>query len=639
MKKKTKRRKNKQRGGAQKRPMGKGTGKLTILDSFKRKYANTGKSGYGNAFAEISDGQKKSCWSWWIWPVSNNDAFGRSKNRKLWSLSDEECRDFILDQGLGPKWLAIMNEAHRQVIEEGKSLNQIAGYPKGLWQSDLWALLHSCELFNRVASTMKHLGKQIVDDILDVSGAILEIEIKPPPPTDLEPVKGKKVGVPKGVRTRSPARAASAGRGSRESVRGRMLSQKRSVTPLRATAVSHKTTGSAGDSRAARIKAAVADKTTGSMASRPEGRVSSQSGTRSGTPAPARRLVPHASTGKSKDPHKREKAAFRSAGRRVSNHPVDEEGIEEARRKIHARASKNGFKERISVEDVKSMFTKDQFDFLMKRVGGMKALRDPSLSIALSEEYQEHTKKDMDKIIEDELQEQIARATWRENMGRYAKDLDSDPVKGTQYRLDNVAGDGACLFRAILLSNYGGGRYGGDPQNYRDLNFDEQTERALRLRDECIAWNLEHWGERGDAIVGAHGALIDAKLSTMAGGRGLYEGSIYGMEAEQAQNFYRIFMENPNEWADMPEITAAAEVLNIIIIVYPHNQHCEPPGPPPEQDAIISVIGKHMGNDDRNFARPWRPRRCRIYHQGIHYQAFVPITDNAHRYLGDGASS
>ena len=125
------------------------------LDSFKRKYANTGKSGYGNAFAEISDGQKKSCWSWWIWPVSNNDAFGRSKNRKLWSLSDEECRDFILDQGLGPKWLAIMNEAHRQVIEEGKSLNQIAGYPKGLWQSDLWALLHSCELFNMVVTTVK----------------------------------------------------------------------------------------------------------------------------------------------------------------------------------------------------------------------------------------------------------------------------------------------------------------------------------------------------------------------------------------------------------------------------------------------------------------------------------------------------
>jgi hypothetical protein len=209
-------------------------------------------------------------------------------------------------------------------------------------------------------------------------------------------------------------------------------------------------------------------------------------------------------------------------------------------------------------------------------------------------------------------------------MGTYGKDLDDAPGV-IKYRLDDVAGDGACLFRAILLSYYGGGNYKDDAQNYRDLYSDEQTARALELREECIQWNITNWYKTSASCIGTHGPLIDEKFGY------LYEGSIDKMPVENAKKFYRLFMENKNEWADMPEITAAAEVLNIKIIVYPKY----PPLPYQTYDGVISVIGAYMGNDDRNAARPNTQRRCRIFHQDDHYQAFVPNTDSAHRYHGD----
>ena len=185
---KKKKRKTKQKGGSAK---SKGKGRFRAqtpsrsratkprnkLEEFKMKYKDHrsipggGNANYDTAYREISEGQKKTCWSWYIWPVSVFDSRGTSQDRQMWSLTDQECVNFILDPELGPRWLNIMEQVLRHA-EMKVNLLVIAGAPKSTAGADRWALLNSCKLFNRVALTMD-TKLEIVKRIIDVTSKIL----------------------------------------------------------------------------------------------------------------------------------------------------------------------------------------------------------------------------------------------------------------------------------------------------------------------------------------------------------------------------------------------------------------------------------------------------------------------------------
>jgi uncharacterized protein (DUF1810 family) len=141
---------------------------MAKLTKFKKKYASP-KDGYNTAFGEIEKGQKKSCWSWWIWPVSKRDAVDKSEIRKEWSLSEEECKYFILDPELGNKWVEIMEELLKK-LNSGSTLFYLTGNN----HRDEEVVKQSCSFFKHCASNLDN-QLPIVKSVLDVSNNILSI--------------------------------------------------------------------------------------------------------------------------------------------------------------------------------------------------------------------------------------------------------------------------------------------------------------------------------------------------------------------------------------------------------------------------------------------------------------------------------
>ena len=133
------------------------------LNKFKSQYSTT----HGDALNEIKEGQKKSCWSWWIWPVSRRDAKDKSPKRKEWSLSKDECKHFILEPGLGDKWVEIMEELFDKLIK-GTSLLYLTGNN----HRDEEVVKQSCNFFRNCASELDY-RIPIVQRVLNVSNNIL----------------------------------------------------------------------------------------------------------------------------------------------------------------------------------------------------------------------------------------------------------------------------------------------------------------------------------------------------------------------------------------------------------------------------------------------------------------------------------
>jgi len=137
---------------------------MAKLNKFKGKYSET----HGDALNEIKeDGQKQTCWSWWIWPISNRDAGGKSKIRKEWSLSEEECKHFILEPGLGDKWLEIMEELLKKLESDITLLYLTGNNPR-----DEEVVKQSCSFFRHCAFGLDD-SIDIVKRVFDVSNNIL----------------------------------------------------------------------------------------------------------------------------------------------------------------------------------------------------------------------------------------------------------------------------------------------------------------------------------------------------------------------------------------------------------------------------------------------------------------------------------
>lgn len=95
---------------------------------------------HAGALAEIQRGQKRSCWSWWIWPT--NYRSGASGMSLTYALSDEQATAFMHDAYLRGCWLQMMTAVAEQV-ESGVTMRKLCGV-------DVPRVPATCELMKRV---------------------------------------------------------------------------------------------------------------------------------------------------------------------------------------------------------------------------------------------------------------------------------------------------------------------------------------------------------------------------------------------------------------------------------------------------------------------------------------------------------
>ena len=95
---------------------------------------------HAGALAEIQRGQKRSCWSWWVWPTNYRP--GASGMSLTYALSDKQAGAFMQDVYLRGCWLQMMTAVAEQV-ESGVTMRKLCGI-------DVPRVPATCELMNRV---------------------------------------------------------------------------------------------------------------------------------------------------------------------------------------------------------------------------------------------------------------------------------------------------------------------------------------------------------------------------------------------------------------------------------------------------------------------------------------------------------
>lgn len=120
------------------------------IQKFEEKYRN-GPTKFIESLIEIQKGQKKSCWSWWIWPTNYKQ--GASANSKEWALEDEEAIEFIHHYYLRGCWLQMMNAVADQLDKEiNSNMNAPEEAIKYLCGIDVSRIGSTCRLFARITN-------------------------------------------------------------------------------------------------------------------------------------------------------------------------------------------------------------------------------------------------------------------------------------------------------------------------------------------------------------------------------------------------------------------------------------------------------------------------------------------------------
>jgi len=222
----------------------------------------------------------------------------------------------------------------------------------------------------------------------------------------------------------------------------------------------------------------------------------------------------------------------------------------------------------------------------------------------------DNTKRSLNKILggTGEKGEGVIDASSSEAM-RYAVskvgtfDNDPDAVvykrSGGNYKHENVQGDGACLFRAILLSEL--------DEEYRSLpeieGKDGRWANSFALRDQSIEWNFKNWDRDSDirrVIPVTHQIELDkVKMS-----------SSKELDDKEA---YRIALKQQHIFGDEPEIRAACNVIGKPIIVY---RSYEPDKRPKVYTPLPESLPNSTGRRGNNVVR--------ILHIPGHYLAILP---------------
>ena len=181
--------------------------------------------------------------------------------------------------------------------------------------------------------------------------------------------------------------------------------------------------------------------------------------------------------------------------------------------------------------------------------------------------------------------------------------FDNDPIavvhkrSGGNYKYENVRGDGACLFRAILLSELG--------DEYRRLPERGKLDASFQLRKQSIEWNLKNWDSDINISRVIPVTHVDEINKVKA-----YKPTLGDREA------YKIALNQPHVFGDEPEIRAACNVIGKPIIIYRSYM-------PDNEPTVHNPLHESKPNSARRRGNDV----IRILHiQGIeeHYLAILP---------------
>jgi hypothetical protein len=171
---------------------------------------------------------------------------------------------------------------------------------------------------------------------------------------------------------------------------------------------------------------------------------------------------------------------------------------------------------------------------------------------------------------------------------------------GGNYKYENVLGDGACLFRAILLSELS--------DEYRRLpevkGGEGKWAASFKLRNQSIEWNLENWDK-------------DINISRVIPVTHQHEYDNVKVQYPDSdlddKTAYRLIFEQQHIFGDEPEIRAACNVIGKPIIVY---RSYNPDHAPTVHNPLPESLPNAIGRGGNNIVR--------ILHIGNHYLAILP---------------
>lgn len=157
------------------------------------KFTQVYKRDWDKALREIRAGQKRSCWSWYIWPTLYRQ--GASGMSATYALTEESTAAFLADDYLRGCYTKMMDAVASQ-LEAGVTPQKLCGIDKPRVPA-------SCELFERVSATAGD------SEVSATCARVLRALHSPPPKKKLKTTAAATAVEPSSQQTSASMRSAA----------------------------------------------------------------------------------------------------------------------------------------------------------------------------------------------------------------------------------------------------------------------------------------------------------------------------------------------------------------------------------------------------------------------------------------------
>lgn len=141
------------------------------IELYKKVYQDQGGVSFKKALREIKDGKKKSCWSWYIFPMyvdptDNN----RSSISKKYSLDEQEKLLFLNNEYLRNSYTTMLTTIYNNFKHEQPDFTN---YLKELLNGDYWKFKASVREFHDL---IKDNNNDELNELKDILKEIVELK-------------------------------------------------------------------------------------------------------------------------------------------------------------------------------------------------------------------------------------------------------------------------------------------------------------------------------------------------------------------------------------------------------------------------------------------------------------------------------